>query len=243
MNMAKERSLESIPEWEKFKAVSRTPGESEVKRCMMEANTVFVYSKGKKRYGHRYSKEYFGKAYMVLPETDKTTIWHKSLQRALKLMSESGLWKDIAPIYQNLLLMSHDDHAELKKLWSESLTARWNPAASPDEERIRYMREKYPFAFDEESGIKMEYVNELSDCILKSMYFGYENAAVKQDLQTALSSGNSYERCHLRVNYDVSVSYDPETKKAWYSEEYKDTGNGHYYLALNHSTAVFCEND
>lgn len=43
--------------------------------------------------------------------------------------------------------------------------------------------------------------------------------------------------------YDVSFSYDPEKKKAWYSEEYRGCGNGYYYIALNRTHALFVEKD
>lgn len=43
--------------------------------------------------------------------------------------------------------------------------------------------------------------------------------------------------------YDVSFQYDPKSQKAWYSEEYKNCGNGHYYLALNDRYAIFYEDD
>lgn len=43
--------------------------------------------------------------------------------------------------------------------------------------------------------------------------------------------------------YDVSFHYDPKLNKAWYSEEYKDCANGHYYLALNSTHAWFYEDD
>jgi hypothetical protein len=46
-----------------------------------------------------------------------------------------------------------------------------------------------------------------------------------------------------RTNYDVSFEYNAEKGMAWYSEEYKNCGNGHYYLALNGTHAIFWEDD
>ena len=46
-----------------------------------------------------------------------------------------------------------------------------------------------------------------------------------------------------RSSYDVSFSYDPKLQHAWYSEEYKNCGNGHYYLALDETHALFYEDD
>jgi len=45
-----------------------------------------------------------------------------------------------------------------------------------------------------------------------------------------------------RYKYDISFDYVPPCN-AWYSEEYKDCGNGHYYLVLDATHAMFEEND
>lgn len=46
-----------------------------------------------------------------------------------------------------------------------------------------------------------------------------------------------------RTNYDVSFDGNFPEKRAWYSEEYKGCGNGHYYLALDCTHALFYEDD
>lgn len=57
---------------------------------------------------------------------------------------------------------------------------------------------------------------------------------------------------YWRGSYDVSVSgkmcdYGPDSKetgyKAWLNLEYKNCGNGHYYLLINENLAVFAEDD
>ena len=84
----------------------------------------------------------------------------------------------------------------------------------------------------------------MSDCNLKSMYFGKgSNARVKEEIRVALENKQAYDSGRCRANYDVSFSYCPAKHKAWYSEEYKDCGNGHYYIALDANTALFVEND
>jgi len=47
----------------------------------------------------------------------------------------------------------------------------------------------------------------------------------------------------LTNGYDVTFNYQPEDNKAWYSEEYRGCGNGHYYLALDATHALFYEDD
>lgn len=46
-----------------------------------------------------------------------------------------------------------------------------------------------------------------------------------------------------RANYDLTFEYNPEKNKAWWSEEYRGCGNGHYYLMLDDRHALYCEDD
>lgn len=46
-----------------------------------------------------------------------------------------------------------------------------------------------------------------------------------------------------RAGYDLSFEYNPEKNKAWWSEEYRGCGNGHYYIMLDDRHALFCEDD
>ena len=112
---------------------------------------------------------------------------------------------------------------------------------------VSSVKAKYPFMIRaDENGkehIITDYIWELSDCTLKSMYFGkWDNTTIKDNIRRALAEKKKHSES-VTVNYDVSFEYNPELKKAWYSEEYRNCGNGHYYLALSENTAVFAEND
>ena len=105
----------------------------------------------------------------------------------------------------------------------------------------------YPFAFYTVQGntyIHDDYISDWVKCQLKAMYFGKEqNAYVKGELKKAIAEKRSWSQNRIQVSYDVSVEYDAEKQRAYYSEEYRRCGNGHYYLALDHSTAMFYEDD
>ena len=82
-----------------------------------------------------------------------------------------------------------------------------------------------------------------NDPHFKSMYFGKScNEFEKRTIAERLKNKEKYYT-RRRAQYDVSFSYDPSVGKAWYSEEYKDCGNGHYYIALDATTALFGEDD
>lgn len=66
--------------------------------------------------------------------------------------------------------------------------------------------------------------------------------SILKEINAAMQNKTPYS-AKGKNGYDVSFEYDPSLQKAWYSEEYKDCGNGHYYLALNDTHAIFCEDD
>ena len=219
-----------------FKAVNSS--DNRTHRCFIERNgNIFVYAHNKKRYGWRLDEEQFLMRFTPLMPVDENAQWKKRLKRAVKLCRESGLWAEIAVVWDNLYKYVTLD--EKRKIYDMSWDNR--------EATVVYCKEHYPFMVktdrDGNEYLNTDYIWELSRCELKSMYFGYNNAEEKEQIRKAISERRQYTVPRIRTNYDVSFSYNPEISRAFYSEEYKDCGNGHYYLALNHSTAVFCEDD
>lgn len=221
---------------QKFKAVSI--GDNKTYRCYIESDgNIFVYAPNKKRYGWRYNEEQFLIRFTPLIPDDENLQWKKRLKRAVKLCRESGLWAELAVVWDNLY--KYVTLYEKRKIYDMSWDKR--------EEAIAYCKEHYPFMIktdkDGNEYLDTDYIWELSRCELKSMYFGYNNAEEKEQIRKAISKHRQYSIPRVRTTYDVSFSYNPERNRAFYSEEYYNCGNGHYYLALNHSTAVFCEDD
>ena len=214
--------------------------------------TVFVFAKRKRRYGKRYSDEQFSRLYT--PETPKRTEteeWHRRLKRAIRCMHMSGLWPELMQKFQNCLLMTAEDRKAIYDIWLDRRKLvdgqRFERTEEEQDARLQPFMDTYPFVFsrDEKGHIRpdTDYIYEISDCVLKSMYFGRENKDIKCELKAAIEDRRPWSSGRIRANYDVSVEYDPGKQKGWYSEEYRNCGNGHYYLMLDGSTALFCEND
>lgn len=239
-------------------------------RCKREeGGTVFVFAPKRRRYGWRYSEEAFLREYtdFEYEEKDENAEWHHRIDRAVKALEASGLWDNILETLRELSLMTWEDKKALESLYfkyhfhlrydpANNAADKWRPLVDAYNAEVAPFLEKYPFAFtgtehftlDDGSdaaipNICSTYITELSDVRLKAMYFGkHVNNRVKAVIADAIGAGTEFtHRC--RTSYDVSFSYNPAMKKAWYSEEYKDCGNGHYYLALNNNLALFCEND
>lgn len=238
--------------WEKFKA-RRSNGD--VVRCMREENgTVFVFGKRKTRYGTRYTDEQFEKCYVIVEGADSALLWEKRVKKALECLNRSGLWPDYQTFFENLSKMSYKDREEMKKIddrryYTDPETGRYAKRTAAEMEVLwGDYPEKYPFAFgrDEDGNLffKTDYIREKSDARLKTMYFGkHDNRYVKECISNALAEKRRYCSERYRTSYDVSFEYDPSRNMAWYSEEYKDCGNGYYYIALDANTALFIEKD
>lgn len=231
-----------------------TNNNGEKYRCCIEydddnqPSNVFVFGKKMTRRGWRFTIESFLRNYMPIPLTTDEEIdkqWKRRLKKAVKLMDESGLWDNIKTIYKNLLDsgITYQEKCKIYDKWSS-----FNYKDEPGKQNFyKDIQKKYPFMVDmnnqNELYLNCDYIWELSECKLKSMYFGKgKNDFYKNKIQEAMQNKNDYS-CRATVSYDVSFEYNTKLNKAWYSEEYRNCGNGHYYLALNNSTALFYEND
>ena len=100
----------------------------------------------------------------------------------------------------------------------------------------------------EKNNIKLsvDELYSLSRRAIKSInYRSWERDDIREQFANAISNKTNY---HYRWQngYDNSINCklgDDGVMRAWYSEEYRRRGNGHYYLALDERHAMFCEND
>lgn len=171
--------------------------------------------------------------------------WAHSIDKAIKLLEASKLWPD------NLRDLRVARQIGYTKLQAAN-TAYWakyvEDYTANGLEVIKHIKEidTRLIKIDPKDGreyvdtnIVWYYDNPLK---IKKMSFGkYQTANRLQEIKEALVKK---EKIHVSGDngYDVSFEYDG-TDKAWYSEEYRGCGNGHYYLALNDSYAVFYEDD
>jgi hypothetical protein len=79
----------------------------------------------------------------------------------------------------------------------------------------------------------------------KTGYGHYAYQAAVDNIQRHLDNRENFEY-DWRAGYDVHVSgkqCEDGQYRAWMALEFKDCGNGHYYLLINSNTAVFTEDD
>ena len=79
---------------------------------------------------------------------------------------------------------------------------------------------------------------------IKSVSFGNKGLTeVNRNKITQALKNKEKLSLFVKAGYDLSFEYNPEKNKAWWSEEYRGCGNGHYYLMLDDRHALFCEDD
>lgn len=227
------------------------------RRAVLEdENTVFVYNQRSHRYGQRLSIDYFVSAFMVdYVEADAATKWERRVKNVVKKLSASGLWPNIKQEFEQLLQIGYERRQRLHDLYWDDSWDKYKLINDGDIDRFNTAFEQHygelmneiPFVFyKSENGwwnLNTFFIFEMSDAKTKSMYFGkYGNRRIKDEIADAMMHKRRHT-ARARTSYDVSFEYDPEKNKAWYSEEYKDCGNGHYYIAIDANTALFCEDD
>ena len=88
------------------------------------------------------------------------------------------------------------------------------------------------------------FTNKSIKAVNYDKYYDYETMVRK-----AITDKLNYNTPTWYKGYDNSVGIKYEEKdgisllRGWYSEEYKNCGNGHYYLLIDAKHAIFCEND
>lgn len=211
----------------------------DVCRCMIEEGTVFVFNKGSRSYGKRFSDVEFCSYFApkAVKKVDANVQWHKALARIVARLEKSGLWPEICEVMQNLIKVDYTVYKQLYAVY-------WGINATWTTETRGYV-EQYPFFKGESrNGLNSSYFSEMFYKLkTKSMYFGDYNSRCKEEIARALAAHRSYNTGRITCSYDVSFEYDADRNKAWYSEEYRGCGNGHYYIALDASMALFCEDD
>lgn len=225
--------------------VKYNDGSTEVVRLFIGNNSCAICRFSRRSSRHGYTMNFNDIVAVSAIQTKKTKEqkWRDGWNKVIKRLKASGLWEEIIKDIQIALDMGYETlQAAYKEYWDI-------PYGVEREVGEAAYLEKYPaLACANEDGKK--YVNTTivwnysKIAKVKKMCFakGLYNESLLSDIKAKMTSK---EKCsiHGRYRYDVTFEYNPEKNHAWYSEEYKDAGNGHYYLALDATHALFAEDD
>ena len=155
--------------------------------------------------------------------TDKVNICKRNIRSVVKYLMSSGFWPDI---YENMVKLQELSDDDLKYL-----------CECEYDEHNRFMQER---GIDHISPDKFSSLSSGRGII--TINWGKGHDWIKQGWLLALREKRNYSM-RWTVSYDNSVEFNPDGNRAWYSEEYRGCGNGHYYLLLDEKHAAFREDD
>jgi hypothetical protein len=228
--------------------VTYKSGNTEKRRLFKSQNgTIAIFRKGSKKYGHdiRDDSYIIDKITPINPKKVNPSIkWLKSLDKAEKILLSSGLWTNILEEVRKAREFGYSNFQDALRVYDTKYSEDYK---TNEERKFKEMKEKYPILI--KKGDTNEYIDSSflwfysRPLSIKAMNFGkYNNERVLSEIKKAIESKTKYTSGRFIVNYDVSFEYDGNNK-AWYSEEYRNCGNGHYYLALSDKYAMHYEDD
>jgi hypothetical protein len=225
--------------------VKWSDGRTEIIRIFRgsDSGCVCAFNRRSRRYGYILLTSNILEVSPIISRKTPAQKWENAWQKVIKRLKVSGFWDNLVPDIETALEMGFETLQQARKDY-------WDISYRTDRDaKIKTYLEKYPaLGFLNDKGkqcIKTDIVWHYSEMPkVKKMRFcrGHYNDHHLNNIRQAILKK---EKCREfgRYGYDISFEYNPETNRAWYSEEYKDCGNGYYYLALDATHAIYWEKD
>lgn len=166
-------------------------------------------------------------------------LFKKHIKDAIKILEVSGLWGDIKENLEKFLGYGDDFVERYYNLIQKDSYEAWGSVNNENSEFYGKFR-----GISEILGSLCE-----KNCWKSVPYCGSDRwcGYIKGDISDAIKNKRNYDSGKWRNWYDnsVEVKFDCEDNinRGWYSAEYKNCGNGHYYLLFDATHAIFYEDD
>ncbi len=216
-----------------------TGGSKIVRLWLHEDGRIAIMSKGRKKWGHElssWSDHYEDWATLKLVEHEEIDYYKRFVKRAtdaLKMLNESGLWKDIKESIEHFFNLSEAEQRELvNSIMTDSYELFYH--------EVYKENGKYSWV----RGYQVFEAFVRKRCWKSIAWSKWERERMSAEVAECIKNGTNFHR-RWENGYDNSVEIanrDGE-KLAWYSEEYRNCGNGHYYLMFDATHAIFYEDD
>ena len=209
-------------------------GNVEKKRLFVSSRgELCEYIKRSKRYGYPLNDYQVCHWESITPckQTDDLTKIKNFMNKVVKYLNKSGMWSMIKTDYEIILAQGDDFLADLiNSSWTDKRDKLHKLAVSLGRDSLSFHCDS--IVDTARKGIKSvnydRYGREIYKPIVKS--------AIENKTTTMHKWRKGYDNSvEVRMNNDILCG--------WYCEEYKDCGNGHYYLLLDECHAFFYEND
>lgn len=223
----------------KFKVVY-DDGRIEWKRLFVNGERIGYLAPRKKKTGYLFDLQGVYAISCDLPqEVDRNAQFERNAKRLMELLEKSGLWANVRKEIQGLLEFGYENYCK------QNCPSRiFNPDLAYN--ILHWNVKKMDFRPRHASREEAARCNEITLNAIANAMSGPEN-----EYQTRIE-GRSYD---ISFSYNAGQVGKPMWKsypndaqgdgirRAWYSEEYRGCGNGHYYLAINATHAIYYEKD
>ena len=215
-----------------------TSGSKIVRLWLHEDGRIAIMDKGRKKWGHELScyDHYEDWATLKLVEHDEIDYYKRFVKRAtdaLKMLNESGLWKDIKESIEHFFNLSETEQRELVNgIMTDSYELFYH--------EVYKENGKYSWV----SGYQVFEAFVRKRCWKSIAWSKWERKRMSAEVAECIKNGTDFHR-RWENGYDNSleISFDNVYPRGWYSCEYRGTGNGHYYLLFDATHAIFYEDD
>jgi hypothetical protein len=200
---------------------------------------IAIMDKGRKKWGHElntWSDHYEDWATLRLVEHDEIDYYKRFVKRAtdaLKMLNESGLWKDIKQSIEHFFALTE---SEQKELVNDIMTDSYELFYK----EVYKENGKYSWV----SGYQVFEAFVRKTCWKSIAWRKWERECMSAEVADCIKNGIEFSK-RWENGYDNSleISFDNDYPRGWYSCEYRGTGNGHYYLLFDATHAIFYEDD
>lgn len=205
-------------------------GKSKIARLFIsDGGLICEYNRGSRHYGHILNTDNVVSIEPIVKKTD-VEITRAFIKNVCKYLEKSGLWSNV--LHDFRILLSLDDERLEKYIncgWDEN--TKWS-------DELGLISGRMCGLDDLKCSAKMG---------IKSInYFRWDKDSMTAEFKKAIANKETYSSPRWYKGYDNSLScrlLEDGVMCAWYSEEFKNYGNGHYYLAIDEKHAIFCEDD
>ena len=219
-------------------------GQSQVFRIFQSTDgRICHYRKNSRKYGYPLSNDAFSfssNPVSIAPVTSKKSQeqkWIDGWTKVSNRLKTSQLWSDIVKEIAVALKVGHkrmnqayDDYWKVKDYDYTAFAQTYPELVRKNDKDELVPNSSIIWSYAKLPKVKkMRFVKRGQDITL---------SMIAKSMQAG-------QKCsyHGDNGYDASFEYNHEKKKAWYSEEYRGCGNGHYYIALDSTHALFYEDD
>lgn len=202
-------------------------GKTETKKLFVsDYGNVCEFKKRSSRSGYRIGVLNIA-SIEVKPKTPPIKVCRNNLRLVINYLSKSGLWTPMLNGAKYLISLS-DEELKSMRDWD-----RYHQIMNDE------LRQKDIIWFGGDC------FNALFEKSIKTMRFmSYDRDYQKRRLKESIDNKENLTY-RWRNGYDnhYEICFSEDYSRGWYSEEYKNCGNGHYYYLLDECHVLFGEDD